>query len=707
MNRNRSFLNAAAILLFSAFLIAPTSNALAQEVPAGEPTRVFELPPVVVDSPSQHIEMRPVVDRKIYSGKKTTVIQKSEQPTAPGNQYRQTLAQIPGLMVSEVNNESFASIGYRGIGDPHESFNILMLRDGLPVTPDPYGYPAAYYVPPQEALDRVEFFRGGAGLLYGPQPGGALDWQLRKAPRTNQDLKLMTKNLGGLHGMYSSFTEATFASDSFGGLGSLAFRGSRGFRERNSDSKILNPRLNFGWNIDTTSRLSFDVDYYQGKFGEPGGLALTRSAGVVALDEGIEKTTLSNDRFEFDRTGVVLAWDKDWSAQTGAKTSLWFSQAKRTSFRQALGGATAFGGIAIGTTNTIQEQNFQTTGIDVRVLHKYELADNDQNLSVALTVINTNSPFSQQTGSSATARSGTVTKELARKTLSSAVAVENAFKLDRLTVIPGVRAEAIDQNIEESLNVGGTAPLRNAKKTSSPLLGGLGAEYRFDWGGNLYTNFSQGYKPPSFTDTVPLSTGDVISEDIKEAKTFSKEIGIRGAFSVFETDLSIFQIDFSDQFGRVGTSLRNVGSSRTDGVEVLVAGKITNGFSAYANATFLSARFNGGPLDGKTPQYAPKEMYRAGVTWAYDEKSSVRLQMQSTGEHFGDDANTDRFRLPSTTVWDLSGEQALPGVWKFSETKLNWGIQNLLDLKSHSRVRSNGVEPLQPLSVYAGLSLYL
>ncbi len=705
MSTIRSFFIAAALLTYS--MTAPTSKAWSQEVPAGEPARVFELPPVVVESPVKHIELRPVVDRKIYSGKKTTLIQKSEQPTAPGNQYRQTLAQIPGLMISEVNNESFASIGYRGIGDPHESFNILMLRDGLPVTPDPFGYPAAYYVPPQEALERVEFFRGGAGLLYGPQPGGALDWQLRKAPRTNQDLKLMTKNLGGIRGMYSSFTEASFASDSFGGLGSLAFRGSRGFRESNSDSKILNPRLNFGWNLDTTSRLSVDVDHYQGKFGEPGGLALTRATGVIALDEGIEKTTLANDRFEFDRTGAVLTWDKDWSAQTGAKTSLWYSQAKRASFRQALGTAPAFGGIANGTTNTVQEQNFQTTGIDVRFLYKYELADNDQNLSLALTVINTNSPYSQQTGASAFARSGTATKELARKTLSSAVAVENAFKIDRLTVTPGVRAESIEQNIEESLNVGATAPLRNAKKTSSPLLGGLGAEYRFEWGGNLYTNFSQGYKPPSFTDTVPLSTGDVISEEIKEAKTFSKEVGLRGAFSRIETDISVFQIDFSDQFGRVGTSLRNVGSSRTDGLEVLVAGKIASRLSAYANATFLSAKFTGGPLEGKTPQYAPKEMFRAGITWAYDEKSNVRLQMQSTGEHFGDDANTDRFKLPSTTVWDLSGEQELPGLWKFSETRINWGIQNLFDLKSHTRVRSNGAEPLQPLSVYAGLTLYL
>ncbi len=693
--------------LISIFVIAVPCLLSAQSGSPQEGSRVFELPQVVIDSPSPMIENRPVVDRKIFVGKKATVIPKAEQPTVPGNQYRQTLAQIPGLMISEVNNESFASIGYRGMGDPHESFNILMLRDGLPIAPDPYGYPAAYYVPPQEALDRIEFFRGGAGLLYGPQPGGALNWQLRSAPRASEDLKIMTKNLGGSYGQYSSFSEVTSANEDFGFLGSFAVRGSRGFREKNGDSNIVNPRLNFGWNSNPTSRFSLDFDFYQGRFGEPGGLALTPAAGAIAIGEGFEKTTLANDRFEFERLGTVVSWDKEWSAHTGAKASLFYSKTRRASFRQSLGGAPTFGGVAVGTTNTIQEQNFQTTGLDVRILQKYDLGDEEQNLTVAFTAMNTTSPFSQQTGATPFARSGTPNRELSRKTFSSAVSIENAFKLDRLTLTPGLRGEAIEQSVDETLNVGSTVPLRRATKMSSPILAGLGAEYRFEAGPTLYGNVSQGFKPPAFADTVPLSTGDVISEDIKEARTLAKEVGLRGAAFGVEADASLFQIDYSDQFGRVGQVIRNVGESKTDGLELLLTSKISTGLSLYANATWLKAEFTGGPLAGKTPQYAPREMYRAGLAWSYVEKSSVRLQVQSTGEHNGDDANTDRFKLPSTTVWDLSGEQKLPEFWTIKDARLNWGIQNLLDLRSHTRVRANGVEPLQPRTFYAGMSLYL
>lgn len=667
--------------------------------------RVLEIPTITVQGSDDPLERR-VVDRKIHTGKKSSAVPKSELPTTASNQYRQTLAQIPGLVVSEVNNESYASISSRGLGDPHESFNILMLRDGLPVTPDPYGYPAAYYIPPPEALDRVEFVRGGAGLLYGPQPGGALNWRLRKAPAGPQGLKFMTKALGGRNGQFNSFTEASVAGDDVGALGSFAARGSRGFRETNSDSAIINPRINTLWHTSDTSSLSFDFDYYQGRFGEPGGLALTPASGVYAMEDGAEKTTLANDRFEFDRVGAVISWDKDWSASLGAKTSLWVSQARRSSFRQSLGGAPAFGGRAVGTTNTIQEQNFQTFGADVRLLQKYDLFEDEQNLTIAVTAINTYSPYTQQTGATPFARSGAMTRDLVRKTNSVAVSVENAFKFGNVSLIPGIRAESIEQSIDENLNVGSSGPLRAAKKISKPVLGGLGVEYQLE-ASTVYANVSQGYKPPSFSDTVPLSTGDTISGDIKEAKTITTELGLRGRSHGIDADVSVFQIDFSDQFGRVGTEIRNVGRSKTEGAELTLSGSVVRGLKAYANATWLAAKFTGGPLDGKTPQYAPKEMYRAGLTWLYADKSSVSLQMQSMAEQFGDDANTDRFKIPSVTVWDVSGEHQMPKLGAIQDLRFNWGVQNLFNLKSYTRVRSNGVEPLQPLTLYAGLSLYL
>ena len=46
------------------------------------------------------------------------------------------LADIPGVLVSEVSNGSWASLSYRGLGEPHESWNILTLQDAVPAVPD-------------------------------------------------------------------------------------------------------------------------------------------------------------------------------------------------------------------------------------------------------------------------------------------------------------------------------------------------------------------------------------------------------------------------------------------------------------------------------------------------------------------------------------------------------------------------------------------
>ena len=76
---------------------------------------------------------------KVYSGKKVTILDFDSLPQIQSDNYRQAFSQIPGLMVSELPNASLLSLGYRGIGDPHESQNLLVLKDGMPFVVDLYG----------------------------------------------------------------------------------------------------------------------------------------------------------------------------------------------------------------------------------------------------------------------------------------------------------------------------------------------------------------------------------------------------------------------------------------------------------------------------------------------------------------------------------------------------------------------------------------
>ena len=95
-------------------------------------------------------------------------------PRITNNNYRQALAKTPGLYLSE-ETTPLISIGYRGL-DPGRVQFTQVLKDGIPIHADQFGYPEAYYSPPLDTVDRLEFLRGGAALLYGPQPGGALNY---------------------------------------------------------------------------------------------------------------------------------------------------------------------------------------------------------------------------------------------------------------------------------------------------------------------------------------------------------------------------------------------------------------------------------------------------------------------------------------------------------------------------------------------------
>lgn len=685
------------------FSIPGRAQDLNQSTEQEDEKKKFELPDVNVRILPALFPQDTVVDKKIVAGKKVTTIEKKELPPIAQNNFRQMLAEIPGLMVSEVNNESWASLTYRGMGDPHESFNILNLRNGIPSTPDPYGYPASYYVPPFEALERIEFVRGGAGLLFGPQPGGALNYILRQAPRGDEPSRFRTTNLGGSFGRYNSYTEYSQGNDQWGALLSLNGRGAEGFREANNFSKVINPRVNFRYSFDSNSTLHFDFDFYQGRFGEPGGLAQTAASNVLTLDDP-RAVTLRNDQIELDRTGITLGWEKNWNADTSSLVEVWNSSFRRESFRQSLGGSPAFGGVALGTTNVIQDQRFYTTGLQARVQHDYILGDKRQTLTVHLQALQTDSPFDQEAGSTPTAREGTQTRDISRKTKSQALVVENAYQKDAWTVTPAARFEKIEQKINEKLNTLGGVPLRQETQSVTVGLLGLGIEYKTQSSARIYGNYSQGYKPPAFQDTVPLGTTDTISEDLQEARTENYEVGVRGSLQSWEYDLSVFQIDFSNIFGRVGANFQNVGRSRSEGLDILVARAFGSQWRGFLSASFLDARFVGGPLKGKENQYSPDQSLRAGITYAYGNRSFARFQAQSLTAYYGDDGNSPNQKLGSLTIADISGQHYW-GRWSESEIHLNWGIQNIFDQDTPTRVRSNGYEPAQPRAFFGGVTL--
>jgi Fe(3+) dicitrate transport protein len=204
---------------------------------------------------------------KINAGKKTTILDFDGQPRINGNNYRQALAQAPGLILSE-ETSPLVSIGYRGL-EPHRAQFTQVLKDGIPIHADQFGYPEAYYTPPLDTVDRIEFIRGGAALLYGPQPGGALNYVTHR-PRTDRGFSGSSLHTVGSDGYYSTFSHLDGTVGRVGYYGYLNHRQSAGIRSANSDYRLTSWLGRLALDATTASRWLLTLETYEEEHGEPG-----------------------------------------------------------------------------------------------------------------------------------------------------------------------------------------------------------------------------------------------------------------------------------------------------------------------------------------------------------------------------------------------------------------------------------------------------
>ena len=147
----------------------------------------------------------------IYAGKKSEVILvDSLDANKAINNTRQVLGRIPGLNIVETETGGFTANGIatRGL-NPIQSIEMNTRQNGYNISADVYGYNEAYYIPPMEAVQRIEMVRGAASLQFGSQFGGLVNYVTEDAP-INKPFQFTTSQTIGSFGLFNSF-------NSFGG----------------------------------------------------------------------------------------------------------------------------------------------------------------------------------------------------------------------------------------------------------------------------------------------------------------------------------------------------------------------------------------------------------------------------------------------------------------------------------------------------------
>lgn len=651
-----------------------------------------------------------VMGTTIYAGKKTSVIDFDAMPQIQTDNYRQAFAKTPGLLTSELSNSSLLSLSYRGIGDPHETQNMMVLKDGIPFVLDPLGYSTVYFAPPFESLDRLEFVSGGAALLYGSQPSGALNY-ITHQPDRSKPFRASTQHIFGSDDLYSTFSTIEGGNEKFGYLLNLDHRQGDSFRSRNSDFELTGTELKLHYDLDQRRRFTATFDSYDSDHGEPGG----RTSADFANNR--DENLLDHDRLRLDRTFGSIGYEV---GDETAKwiTRFWASDVVRYSKRQT---GQSFGTVT-GNQLDINQHTYDTWGLDSRVRYDYDLGEQTQSFTVGTTYMDIHSPiFTERTvaGDLSSNRGVTRRFEAIRESRYGAIFAENLFRYDRFTITPALRLEYNNQSMDERINVAkSSGNLIRDSRTETVPLGGIGMTFDMPAETEFYSNLSTSYKPPTYTDAFPLGGADTISENLDAGEVWNYELGYRGEPASWANfDASMFYIDYDGRFGRVGSNFQNVGRSVNQGFSLsgqidlydMLRGESPFSVIWYTSYQLLDAEFVEGPLDGKTPQYAPDHMIRTGLIVQQEQEWKVAAMLTHLSGHWADDANTisptANWHIPAYTIVDLTAEAK---VWSGqvggieSDLWMLCGINNVLDENYYSRVRANGIDPANDRNFYVG-----
>jgi Fe(3+) dicitrate transport protein len=644
---------------------------------------------------------------KIFEGKKTTVVDLTEQPNFVEPNLRQMFSKMPGLFVSDQQIPSIYNVNYRGLGNPHESEFVAFFQNGVPLAADLFGYPTMYYMPAAQRVEKMEFVRGGGGLLYGPQIGPAVNFVTRRAD-ANAETAFRTDQSTGSNGLYSTYNEIRGSKGDFGFMGSFDRRTADGPR-RNEDYEVDSSYFGVSYEGFDQIRLGFDLDLYQSDSGEAGRL----TSQEFASDRN--RTNSPFNRVEIDQVMATFTYDQQISDQSTLDGRVWYSGMDRLSRRSALFTDPA----DEPSTTAIDEQQFENLGFDLRYAQTW---GQNHIITVGTTGYLGDSPRTRHVSDdirSSSQNPGDLAFEQDRAITYNALFVENLFRFGNLSVSPSMRYERINYDLTDLVtNVGLSRAGIDLDSTFNETLFGLGSMYQTSERSELYANVSESYRPQRFDDLINPASELAGSNGPGASRAVNYEVGFRGQPTDNLTfDISLFRIDFEDKIEQIQVNIADVerinsGDSRHQGVEFNLEYDVirdeSRSLALFANGSLLDTeivRSANANLLGNQTAFAPAHLIRTGfiyddVTW------NASLTATIVGDQYWQDSNLPRgagagiveAEIPSYEVVDFSVEYNPSERWS-----IYGGINNLLNEDYYSRVRNDGIEPALERTLYLGL----
>lgn len=601
----------------------------------------------------------------LFAGKKSEVIDVTGlNANLAEKTGRQVFAKVPGVFVYDMDGSgNQLNISTRGL-DPHRSWEFNVRHNGVLVNSDMYGYPASHFSAPLESIERIEIVRGGGSLQYGAQFGGMINY-VSKSPDTTRQVSFEQQTTVGSFGLFSSYSALG------GKVGKVSYyayynkRSSDGYREdSHSNGEAFLGQLT--WQITPKARLRAELAHSKYVYQLPGQLTddmfttdprqSTRQRNYYSPDIYVPSLT-------FDwQIGPHTQLHWTGSAVYGARSSVMFDR---------------FATVADTLNRTTGDYNARQVDIDnfhshtseLRLLHRYRLAGLEQIFVVGGQYMYNNMHRRQQ-GKGTTGFDYDLTltdpnwgRDLWYRTRNAAFFAENTIYLGhRLVVSPGVRVESGYTNATGNISYYNPDEVPNRIEHSFPLFG-ISSKYQFNPSNQAYGGWSQGYRPVIFKDIIPASVLERANKNLRDAKGYTAEAGIRGKVGQWlRYDIGGFYMLYRHRLGSLllrdettGENYiykTNIGDSRTIGLEVFaeVTPLRREDFalsfftsSAYFDARYLEAQVSTGTenqsVKNNRVEGVPEWITRNGLNVAW-RRWSGSLLFSYVGDNFADALNT-------------------------------------------------------------------
>lgn len=668
----------------------------------------------------------------IYAGKKTEVIEvDSIDANKAVNNTRQILGRIPGVNIVESETGGFVAngIGIRGL-NPVQSLEMNIRQNGYNVAADVYGYNETYYLPPMEAVARVEIIKGAATTQFGPQFGGMVNYVIKDGSKKSA-LEYSMMQTGGSNGLLNSYHAIGGTSNRLNYFGYINVRNLDGWR-KNSFQRQLTGYGKLAYKLTDKISLALEYSMLRNKIKMPGGQ--------------------TDDQFDVDQTSSVRSrnWLKTpWNVvnasfnyNINAKTDLQVKSTLLYGKRNLVWVNKLPSELDVPDAQTgifpnreVDVEKMQSFVTEARITRKYELGSIKNIVAAGLRLAR--AKFTRQEEAV-----GTNGNDFDFKTLSEyeensffttnniAVFAENVINLsDKFSVTPGLRFESFESEAEGEVEVGGVEKETETEKERSFLIAGLGLQFKAANAATIYGNFSQSYRPIDYALMVPLGIVSKIDSNLRDPKGWNIDLGMRGNFKqLFNYDFSLFYLSYNNRIGVVQgfdengapyTMRSNTDKSIHKGIEsylelnltrALRANKKLGSVNIYQSFSYTDAHYTKGAYKNNQVEYAPKIITRAGIIYS-KAFLSTSLQVAHQSKSFGDAANTERSsnpiigRIPSYTIMDWSVTVAL------KKMKYKAGINNLTNTNYFTQRTDEypgpGIIPSATRSFYVGVGYNL